>query len=103
MIIHVVGPSQGYLYQLRDNYDPTTSAKFAKDVPVGYLTKSMTKAQINTIVSAIPIDNSTQEFNCQLWIGDALQKLVDADCLDNATRTAGINGMVDATLEAKDD
>lgn len=93
----------GYQLQTKDNHDPTKSRKFAKEVPVGKLTTPMTKAQVAQIIYETPIDNRSREFNCQTWVGDALQLLATKGYLAQKDCDNGISRMVDATLEAKDE
>jgi len=101
--MHIVGPQQAFRLDIRSNYDPADSIKFEKAIVVGTLSKEMTKAQLMAFVSATSIDNSNIEFNCQVWVSDAVQRLVGAGYLTAAEGDEGIGGMVDATLEAKDD
>lgn len=103
MIIHTIGPNMAYELETRDNYDPTTSRKFAKAVPVGTLTTPMTKAQLAALIYQTPVDNSSREFNCQVWVGDALHRLVRAGYLAQVDCDNGITRMIDATLEAVDE
>jgi len=103
LVIHVVGPPMGYQLQVRDNYDPTRSRTFAKEVQAGWLTVPMTKAQLVSLISQNSPDNSNQEFNCQTWVGAVLQRLCDMRYMSQEDGTKGVNGMVDATMEAEDE
>jgi hypothetical protein len=103
MIIHVTGPNMAYQLQTNDNYDPTKSRKFAKEVPVGNLTTPMTKTQLASILYQTPIDNRSREFNCQTWVGNALQRLATSGYLTRSDCDKGITGMIDATMEAADE
>ncbi|CAL5866468.1 uncharacterized protein PFLUO_LOCUS676 [Penicillium psychrofluorescens] len=53
----------------------------------------------------IPIHSTgvERDWNCQNWVGDVLARLVATDYLDSAERNRGLDGMVDAILEAKDE
>ncbi|KAK3054505.1 hypothetical protein LTS18_011980, partial [Coniosporium uncinatum] len=102
VVIHVIGPSMGYYVQVRDNYDPTQSRTLATEVQVGWLTIAMTKAHLVLLVSQNYLDNSSQEFSCQTWVGAVLKRLREMGYLSQKNRSKGVNGMVDATLEAED-
>jgi hypothetical protein len=54
MIVHIIGPNMAYVLQTRDNYDPSMSLKFAKEVSVGRLTTPMTKAQLASLIYQTP-------------------------------------------------
>ncbi len=78
MIAHIFGANMSYEFEASDDYDPSTSGNFAKEVSVGTLRTPMTKVQLALLISQTPIDNSSREFNCQTWVGDALQRLATA-------------------------
>jgi hypothetical protein len=103
MIIHIIGPNMAYVLQTRDNYDPSMSLKFAKEVSVGRLTTPMTKAQLASLIYQTPINNSSREFNCQTWVGDVLQRLATTAYLTQEDCDGGIARMVGATMEAKEE
>ncbi|KAK3081580.1 hypothetical protein LTS18_005188 [Coniosporium uncinatum] len=93
----------GCQLQVRHDYDPTQSRTFAKEVQVGWLTVAMSKAQLVYIVSQNSPDNSSQEFNCQTWVGAVPERLCGSGYLLQDDCTKGVNGMVDATMEAEDE
>lgn len=101
VVIHITGPNRGYKLEARDDFDE--SMTFAKDVLVGWLRVPMTKAQLVSFVCQTPIDNSDLEFNCQTWVERALKRLVQAGYLEQEDYTNGVNGMVDATMEATEE
>ncbi|KAF2189113.1 hypothetical protein K469DRAFT_564191 [Zopfia rhizophila CBS 207.26] len=102
MVIHIIGPNMGYQLETKNDYEPSKSRKFAKEVRVGRLRTPMSKAQLASLIYQTPVDNSSQEFNCHLWVGDALKRLAQAGYLTQTDCDTGISGMVDATLEARD-
>lgn len=103
MIIHAAGPNMAYQLETKDNYDPTKSRHFAKEVVVGMLRTPMTKAQLASIIYQTPVNNESREFNCQTWVGDALQKLATMQYLTQKDCDDGIARMVDATMEAEEE
>lgn len=103
MIVHLIGPNRAYQLETRNESEPSASAKFAKEVRVGWLGARMTKAQLANFVRQTPIDNESREFDCQKWVANALQRLASARYLTNKECGDGINGMVDATMEAAEE
>lgn len=100
--VHIVGPVGEFKLDTRDGYDPTRSHTFAGKHRVGQLLKPISKAGLVSFVSQTPIRNLSYEFDCQKWVGDALEKLRDAGYLTSQQCADGIDGMVELTLEAKD-
>lgn len=103
MIIHATGPKGEYVLETKDNYDPTRSTRLAKEVRVGSLRTPMTKAQLAALLYQTPIKNRDREFDCQKWVGDALQRLATAGYILQKDCDSGIDRMVEATMEAKDE
>lgn len=48
-------------------------------------------------------DNRDREFNCQTWVAKVLERLSNQGYLLKENSDVGINGMVDATMEAEDE
>jgi hypothetical protein len=103
MIIHITGPNRLYELEIRDNYDPSTSVTLAKEVSVGRLTRPLTKAQLASIICQTPIDNTISSFNCQTWVGDALERLATAGYLTQKDCNDGVYRMIDVTMEAREE
>jgi hypothetical protein len=103
MIVHIVGPNMLYELQARDNYDPSTSRGFVKEVSAGRLRVPMSKNQLASLIGQTPIDNSSHGFNCQIWVGNALQRLATAGYITQRDCDTGVDKMVDATMEAEEE
>ncbi|KAF2245136.1 hypothetical protein BU26DRAFT_433955, partial [Trematosphaeria pertusa] len=103
IIIHIIGPNMAYQLKTRDNYNSTTSRKFAKEVLVRTLTTPITKAQLVALIYQTPVNNLSREFNCQTWVGDVLQNLAKAGYVTRGACDSSINAMVDAIIEAKEE
>ncbi|KAF2136063.1 uncharacterized protein K452DRAFT_292716 [Aplosporella prunicola CBS 121167] len=101
--IDVMGPPQEFQFQVRENYDPSQSRDFAKEVSVGYLRVAMTKPQLVNLISQTPLENSNPEFNCQVWVEAALKRLQAQNYISEDEYRAGVDGMVDAIMEARDE
>lgn len=52
---------------------------------------------------AVPIDNRDREFNCQVWVEAALKSLTASNMLSSEMYERGLDEMVDAIAEAKDE
>lgn len=100
---HVIGSRGAFEFEVKDNYNPVKSLRFAKYVDVGWLRATMTKAQLVALVSQTPPDNRDSEFNCQTWVGQVLSRLKDQGMISQEEAFTGLDGMVQATLEAEDD
>ncbi|KAI4926449.1 hypothetical protein J4E85_006742 [Alternaria conjuncta] len=103
MMIHTTGPNTAYELQTKDNFNPSKSLSFAKEVTVGKIRTPMTKARLAALIYQTPIDNRNPEFNCLLWVGDALERLAAAGYITKEECTGGIEKMVDATMEAEEE
>lgn len=103
VIIHIVGPNQGYQLEAREQYDPVKSKLFEKEVKVGWITADLTKSQLIAFVSRTPIDNVSREFNCQMWVGEALKLLAEGGYIQKAEYLSAVDTMIDITMEAKDE
>lgn len=103
MLAHVAGPSGGFEFQVRINHDPSQTQTFAKFVDVGFLGVPTNSVQLTTALRAVEIKNNDREFNCQTWVEQVLKKLKDRKDLSQEEYDKGVDGMVDAIAEAKDD
>ncbi|OBT61619.1 hypothetical protein VE03_08849 [Pseudogymnoascus sp. 23342-1-I1] len=103
VVIHITGPNQEYKIEVREDYDPAGSRLFQKWVEVGWTKTNLTKSQLVAFVSRTPIDNDSQEFNCQIWVGDALKLLAQGGYIEQAEYLRAVDTMVDITMEAKDE
>lgn len=103
VVIHIIGPNQEYRIEVRENYDPAGSTLFQKWVEVGRTKNRPTKSQLVDFVSRTPIDNHSQGFNCQLWVGDALKLLAQGGFIEHAEYLSAVDKMVDIIMEARDE
>ncbi|KAK7537152.1 uncharacterized protein J3D65DRAFT_368838 [Phyllosticta citribraziliensis] len=102
-VIHAVGVPSRFSVQVDPTYDPLQSTKFAKQVDVGYLKRPMTSSQLQYLMRKTEVDNSDREFNCQVWVQKALERLKDDRQLSEEEYSNGLDGLVDATMEAEDE
>ncbi|KAL3595618.1 hypothetical protein FPOAC2_09967 [Fusarium poae] len=100
---HVKGKPSEFLFEMRKNWDPTTSATFAKKVMVGKIQHPLTSSEVEQHMRSVTVGNDDYEFNCQQWVQMALLSLRHQGCLTEEQYDAGVNGMIDATMEAADE
>lgn len=100
---HVVGASPEFVFEARVGYTPRLSRTFAKEVNIGTTKQPLTTAELQALMQSVPINNHDPEFNCQQWVDLALLRLFKNGILNKQQYQDGSDGMVEATLEAKDD
>lgn len=101
LFVHVEGSAQMFQYSELTSYDPQKSARLVRLVNVGYLLKDASRAQIQHLMRLVPVDNSEKSWNCQHWVGSALERLRDAGRLSSDDCEAGLDGMVTAIAGAQ--
>ena len=104
LIIHVMGSHQFYeLQEIWNGPKPNVGDGCIRDVPVAtWTTSEEEKFKLRNIIRDTPINNAERGWNCQNWIGDALQILEARGFLSHAAIQAAGDAMVDTILEAKD-
>ncbi|GAB0139161.1 hypothetical protein EsDP_00007374 [Epichloe bromicola] len=100
---HVKGLTGELTFERRKNFDPTASTTFAKKVKVGTTKHSLSSAELARLMESVDVANHDPEFNCQQWVDFALRTLYRTGYLTAEQYDTGLNGMVDATVEAKDE
>ncbi|KAF5529465.1 hypothetical protein FMEXI_14139 [Fusarium mexicanum] len=100
---HVKGLIGEFTFEQRKNFDPTTSRTFAKKVKVGRTQHSLTSFELASLMGAVDVANHDPEFNCQQWVDFALVALYQKGYLTAEQYNTGLNGMIDATMEAEDE
>ncbi|KAI1172132.1 hypothetical protein F4777DRAFT_20343 [Nemania sp. FL0916] len=100
---HIRGSQKEFQFEARPGYNPAGSITFEKRIQIGWLAHPLDRAEMVTIFSEVPVNNTQDGYNCQQWVGDALEYLVAKKLLSHKAMGDGIDGMVDATMEAKDE
>ncbi|RSL46722.1 hypothetical protein CEP51_015891 [Fusarium floridanum] len=100
---HVKGLTGAFAFERRKNFDPTTSRTFAKKVRVGKTRHPLTSSELSRQMESVDVLNYDAEFNCQQWVDFALRTLYHAGYLTGEQYDTGLNGMIDATMEAEDE
>lgn len=103
LLIHAVGPPGMLSVQMRENYVPSQSATFAKEVAIGWLQVTLTRPQLISFVLDSEPDNGDREYNCHSWIEVIIRRMRDAGYILPNTYSASLDGMMAATLEATDE
>ncbi|RMZ84897.1 hypothetical protein DV738_g391, partial [Chaetothyriales sp. CBS 135597] len=101
-LIHAVGVAGDFGVDQRLNEDPTNSQRFVKEIPIAEIT-GKSNFEIQSTITATPVDNSTHDWDCQKWVGDALTRLNNLGWITKQQRSDGISKMVDVTFEAEDE
>ncbi|OAL35372.1 hypothetical protein AYO20_05423 [Fonsecaea nubica] len=102
-ILHVAGAAGLFVFERRHDENPEKSRTFVRQFPVEPIINSPTKQQLITEITATPVNNSTHSWNCQIWIGDALGRLVGAHWISTQTASNAISSMAAVIVEAKDE
>ncbi|EGX92171.1 hypothetical protein CCM_06332 [Cordyceps militaris CM01] len=100
---HVCGIPGSFQYEKRTNYDPEFSTKFAGKIPAGDTKLSLSSSELATLLESVAVRNDDPEFNCQQWVQKALLMLFQRGYLDEAQYNAGLDGMIETTMEASDE
>ncbi|PGH33456.1 hypothetical protein GX50_03691 [[Emmonsia] crescens] len=100
-MVHVSGTSRNFVFQIREGYQPETSSNLAGRVHVALLPHTMEALRAKS--QQVPINNAEDEWNCQHWVGEALQKFVGDGLITAEVRAKAVDEMVDIALQAIDD
>ncbi|PMB73315.1 hypothetical protein BM221_000736 [Beauveria bassiana] len=101
--VHVVGLTGEFEFETRLGWDPANTVSFAKKVKVGTTKRSLTTSELVALSQSIPVENRNPEFNCQQWVQRALLALFKNGYITEEEYNNGVNGMIDATMEAEDE
>ncbi|KAJ6031494.1 hypothetical protein N7540_002226 [Penicillium herquei] len=104
-IMEVIGSPGFFTFSERLNLGVPTSANLARIITVSKLPSSIPSSSIRDTISQTAILNGDgdTDWNSQNWVGDALGRMVKAGYLNEEETEKGIDEMVDAILEAKDE
>ncbi|KKK26881.1 hypothetical protein ARAM_001224 [Aspergillus rambellii] len=104
-IMHIIGCQGLFQFSNNVNCDPSTLGNLVQVVPVTDIPTSIGEDSIRETVSRTPIRNGRLDldWNCQNWVGDALNRLVHRGWITVEQRADAIDKMADACLEAHDD
>lgn len=74
-------------------------------IPVSSISDSVSPSSLRETVSGTTILNGQEDgdWNSQNWVGDVLGRMVKKGYIDALAQERGIDGMVDAILEAEDE
>ncbi|PYH93062.1 hypothetical protein BO71DRAFT_400053 [Aspergillus ellipticus CBS 707.79] len=103
-LLHIVGSHGFFEYKDEVGKDPQASARLATLIHVSTLTKTTSKPDIKAACQRTKIWNELghRDWNCQNWVGDALDGLVAIGCVTAEERRGAVDKMVEACVEAKD-
>lgn len=98
-----IGSTQAFAFNVRPDYNPLTSSRFAKLIRIGSFQKSVTPNELDQEMRSVEMQNDDIEFTCQNWVMAALKKLAEDGWLTEDQSIMGQDQMIDAILEAADD
>lgn len=103
-LAHVKG-SHGFFNYEAESTDPTKINGLDTQFYVATVPADVNKQQILDACRTTPVRNDPQhkDWNCQNWVGEALQKLVEINCITSQKRKEALDRMTDIILEAKDE
>ncbi|KAI0198792.1 hypothetical protein F4808DRAFT_472445 [Astrocystis sublimbata] len=101
--LHVTG-AHGFFEREERERDPRNSTLFAGVVPVATVPVSgLSYNRLRNEIWATAVNNAESGWNCQTWVGDALDRCVKAGFFDQDRADDAIDGMTDIIMRAKDD
>ena len=106
LLLQITGAQGFFAYDKQDNYDlAETKSCLAKLILVADIPDSFSPDRIQAIVASTPIRNGrlNRDWNSHNWVGEALSGLVVAGCLKFDERERGVDKMMDACMEARDE
>jgi hypothetical protein len=103
IVIHAAGSPRDYRVEVLENYDPSKSRHVVGNVEVGKLLVQVSKAQLVDFVSQTPVNNTVDDWNCQNWVGDAMERMLNAGWITNRIYHNGLDTMADIVTDAKDE
>lgn len=103
VLTHIVGPFGKFEFEHKEISSPSRSAKFASRIEVGDIIGPATILHIVEALQGVPVNNDDPEFNCQLWTDSALLCLKALHYISDDMYNRGLDGMVDAIIEAEDE
>ncbi|OJJ38032.1 hypothetical protein ASPWEDRAFT_307648 [Aspergillus wentii DTO 134E9] len=103
LLMHITGAQGFFEFQKQEDYDPRNSRKLASLIKVDDISDSFTPTSIESIVSTTPIRNgrADRDWNCHNWVGEALNRLIEAGSLEFSKREAAVDKMIDICMEAR--
>ncbi|KAK2806269.1 hypothetical protein FQN51_007310 [Onygenales sp. PD_10] len=99
-LVHATNTDGPFRVEADYGYNPLTSNSLAGAAQVGVINKHVDV--VMAIVQHTPVRNDLDEWNCQNWVGDALQRLVGFGWITAEQRMDGIDGMADLLAQAPD-
>lgn len=100
--IHLTG-SAGFFFQCNESFDrnPAMSRLFAGSVPVATIPASgSSDSCLRNAIWSTAINNASYDWNCQTWVGDALNSCVAAGLISSDEAELTIDGMTELVLQA---
>lgn len=101
--IHVTGVAGSFLREESLGRNPLQSASRCGHVIVANIhPTSETDSRLRDTIYATPPVNTDRSWNCQHWVGDALQRCVNARLITSKQLEVATENMIDILLDAPD-
>ncbi|KAI1189407.1 hypothetical protein F5B17DRAFT_196680 [Nemania serpens] len=102
-VIEVIGTAGIYERGEDVVYDPRQSMTFVGSVPVATIpVTGPSDSRLRDVIWSTAIDNEDNSWNCQNWVGDALNLCIGYKLISSEESDRAIDGMVDLVLQAQD-
>lgn len=104
-LLHIVGPPGEFKFEPVERYDPASSQKLARQIPVVEVPDSLIASSLRGLMSRTPMRNEREyaDWNCHSWVSDALTRMVSNGYLTASQRLSAIDVMATVLLETKDE
>lgn len=101
VLLHVTGAAVFFEFEERqDGRDVTTAPSFVSKVHVATLNAGQEDLTLRNTIYNTLVNNSDNGWNCQVWIGDDLERVRVNMLLSADTIRAAADGMVDVLIDA---
>ncbi|KAJ5709755.1 hypothetical protein N7493_010046 [Penicillium malachiteum] len=101
-MLNVEGAPGVFEFKPSDGYNPYGSRKLAAMISVAEFPDSVNQWSMRVVIYSTPIRNLDRSWNCQNWVGDALEQLGAAGYLTAVQRESAYHQMIRVVMQARD-
>ncbi|EEH41496.1 hypothetical protein PAAG_03059 [Paracoccidioides lutzii Pb01] len=102
-LFHITGAQRSFQFEEQPGYNPLKSSKLRNMVEVGDISAQVSNVRFILATTRVRNGIEDADWNCQNWVGDALQKFVEQRWLRAEQRDVAIDHMVQTCLQATDE
>lgn len=103
VVVHAAGSKRDYRAESIDGYKAAESDNVVGFAELGALQAQISKKELVKFMLETKVDNEADDWNCQSWVGDAMERMLKAGWITNRIYHNGLDQMADVILEAKDE